>query len=247
MKRCPTCYQSYEDDTLRFCLQDGAILADAADSEATRVLPSESMAGWQATEVWRSPPVAVANPRQPYKATYTAVAIIALVICGGLVWFLLTRMPSADQTATDIRSAQQLVSANSTPSEVRGKRTESTVQDLIAAWARAQNEKDIRRYASCYAAEFQGLKRTKSGRVYSYDFNGWMKDRWNMIKVAVGLNLEVKNLRITLERDYALVEFDQYYRSVKYSDWGPKVMRVTLAPGAEPKISYEELKASNPL
>jgi hypothetical protein len=35
MKRCPTCTRTYEDDTLSFCLQDGARLTPAYDPEAT--------------------------------------------------------------------------------------------------------------------------------------------------------------------------------------------------------------------
>jgi hypothetical protein len=42
MKRCPKCKRSYEDDTLRFCLDDGSPLFDSRDSEApaTEILPA---------------------------------------------------------------------------------------------------------------------------------------------------------------------------------------------------------------
>jgi F5/8 type C domain-containing protein len=41
MKRCPKCKRTYDDDTLRFCLEDGTPLFDARDSEApaTAILP----------------------------------------------------------------------------------------------------------------------------------------------------------------------------------------------------------------
>ena len=41
MKRCPKCNRAYEDETLRFCLDDGSPLFDARDSEApaTEILP----------------------------------------------------------------------------------------------------------------------------------------------------------------------------------------------------------------
>jgi hypothetical protein len=42
------------------------------------------------------------------------------------------------------------------------------------------------------------------------------------------------------------IEFDQFYRSVRYSDWGPKILKVKLLPSGE-KIVYEELIASHPL
>lgn len=42
MKRCPKCHRAYEDETLRFCLEDGSPLFDARDSEApaTEILPA---------------------------------------------------------------------------------------------------------------------------------------------------------------------------------------------------------------
>src|SRR6185436_6355310 len=41
MKRCSKCHRAYEDETLRFCLEDGSPLFDARDSEApaTEILP----------------------------------------------------------------------------------------------------------------------------------------------------------------------------------------------------------------
>ena len=44
MKRCPKCHRAYEDETLRFCLEDGSPLFDARDSEApaTEILPARS-------------------------------------------------------------------------------------------------------------------------------------------------------------------------------------------------------------
>jgi len=42
VKTCPKCHRSYEDETLRFCLEDGSPLFDARDSEApaTEILPA---------------------------------------------------------------------------------------------------------------------------------------------------------------------------------------------------------------
>jgi len=41
MKRCPKCHRAYEDETLRFCLEDGSPLFDERDSQApaTEILP----------------------------------------------------------------------------------------------------------------------------------------------------------------------------------------------------------------
>src|SRR6476620_911929 len=42
MKTCPKCHRSYDDETLRFCLEDGSPLFDQRDSEAprTEILPA---------------------------------------------------------------------------------------------------------------------------------------------------------------------------------------------------------------
>jgi len=42
MKRCPKCNRRYDDETLRFCLEDGSPLFDARDSDApkTEILPA---------------------------------------------------------------------------------------------------------------------------------------------------------------------------------------------------------------
>jgi hypothetical protein len=44
MKRCSKCHRAYEDETLRFCLEDGSPLFDARDSDApaTEILPARS-------------------------------------------------------------------------------------------------------------------------------------------------------------------------------------------------------------
>jgi len=45
MKRCPTCSRLYDDDTLKFCLDDGTQLADArrydAEAETLRNVPKQ--------------------------------------------------------------------------------------------------------------------------------------------------------------------------------------------------------------
>jgi len=45
MKTCPKCHRVYEDETLRFCLEDGSPLFDTRDSEApaTEILPARGM------------------------------------------------------------------------------------------------------------------------------------------------------------------------------------------------------------
>ncbi len=74
----------------------------------------------------------------------------------------------------------------------------------------------------------------------------WMADRRRMIANAVNLNIDISNLQIRVEGDTAIAEFDQYYRSLRYSDWGPREIRVKMTPSGA-KIVHEVLKASYPL
>jgi len=64
MKICPTCSRKYEDDTLVFCLDDGARLVPGRDPQATWHLPET------ANEPRRSGPVQPTTPSPP--ATITA-------------------------------------------------------------------------------------------------------------------------------------------------------------------------------
>ncbi|MGB9180303.1 MAG: hypothetical protein WCB68_13805, partial [Pyrinomonadaceae bacterium] len=73
MKRCPTCGSTYTDDTLRFCLQDGAVLksvddeadASSTDSEATLVtVPPARHKELPATEIF-DPRATVAQTPSP--------------------------------------------------------------------------------------------------------------------------------------------------------------------------------------
>src|SRR5207249_8742634 len=48
MKTCPSCHRTYEDETLKFCLDDGAALrlanSASTDPNATQHLPSQPIA-----------------------------------------------------------------------------------------------------------------------------------------------------------------------------------------------------------
>ena len=110
-------------------------------------------------------------------------------------------------------------------------------------WENAQDTRNFTSYESCYGYAFRGVLRTKSGQVKIYAFNEWMRDRRRMINQSGGLQVDVRNMSIRIDGDTATVEFDQFYRSGSYSDWGPKVIRIQSTPEGE-RIVYEELKAS---
>lgn len=80
MKRCPTCNRSYADDTLAFCLEDGARLVGDYDPEVT----------------------VIAQPRQNNSHRVYQVIIALLVLAGAGIglYFALNRHNQATEAAT---------------------------------------------------------------------------------------------------------------------------------------------------
>lgn len=64
MKSCPICHRQYEDETLKFCLDDGASLRDITDRDAD--------ATWNLAQSPLPPTVASPRPTVPVQATITA-------------------------------------------------------------------------------------------------------------------------------------------------------------------------------
>ncbi|HEX5702184.1 MAG TPA: discoidin domain-containing protein [Pyrinomonadaceae bacterium] len=116
MKRCSKCHRAYEDDTLRFCLEDGSPLFDARDSEApaTEILPARGTPTLKSTgptvpsyqAVRRpSPEISEARGSNPV-LTVGVIAIVglllALVAIAGVFVFRQSREkePEVARTAT---------------------------------------------------------------------------------------------------------------------------------------------------
>ena len=53
MKRCPNCNRTYPDDTLAFCLEDGAVLSAPYDSEQTLRIPAPRVTDLPPTQMAR--------------------------------------------------------------------------------------------------------------------------------------------------------------------------------------------------
>jgi cell division septation protein DedD len=89
MKQCPRCHRSYDDDSLRFCLEDGAALAEPYDSAATLIVPRARPTEAR-TEVLPATSPSVDQPartKAPW-TNYVIIALLALIAGGGVVWLL---------------------------------------------------------------------------------------------------------------------------------------------------------------
>ena len=90
MKRCSKCHRAYEDETLRFCLEDGSPLFDERDSEApkTEILPARGTPTLKSTGPTVPSYQAVSDPRpeirdaRPSNPILTAgvIAIVCLLL-----------------------------------------------------------------------------------------------------------------------------------------------------------------------
>lgn len=125
--------------------------------------------------------------------------------------------------------------------------TEESVRTFFDGWLAAWNAVDAGAYTSCYSTQFYGIKRQKNGKKLSFDFKAWIDDRLTTSRNAVDLRVEAADVVITIDdATHATVRFEQIYRSKKYSDKGPKVLKIRLENGV-PLIVYEELEFSTPI
>ncbi len=264
MKQCSKCNQVYADDSLNFCLSDGAVLLPPYDSEPTLVLSPPLL----------NTPSAIGSPSQSQHHSrqgvsplfaYAAVGLLALLIGGGIVVWLKsdpkttasvtnqhtmpTTVNSTQQNSSEAKDGSRVNRNQITPRESQTDTvtlpppTMESIQSLMNRWENAQDTGNFTAYESCYEYSFKGVLRTTSGQVKVYGFNEWMRDRRRMINQTGGVEIDVRNMHVRIDGDTATVEFDQYYRSGSYSDWGPKVIKIKSNPDGE-KIIYEELKAS---
>jgi adenylate cyclase len=71
MKSCPTCHQTFENDALKFCRHDGAVLVTGAGN----LIESEPAPNWSDLLVDTLPDVQVEPPAQGAKRVSTSVAV----------------------------------------------------------------------------------------------------------------------------------------------------------------------------
>ena len=264
MKRCVKCNQVYADDSLNFCLSDGGSLLPAVDPDATLVLPPPTLKSPSESNSPSQPQPPSRQGVSPLFA-YAVVGLFALLIGGSIVlWFkpdsnTTAPVTNENTTPSSVNSSQQNSSAvkespKANVNQIAPKEgqtetvtvkppTMESIQNLMTRWEDAQDTGNFTAYESCYGYSFKGVLRATSGHVKVYAFNDWMRDRRKMMNQSGGIEVDVKDMKVRINGNTATVEFDQYYRSGSYSDWGPKVIRVQSTPDGE-KIVYEELKAS---
>jgi F5/8 type C domain-containing protein len=125
MKRCPKCKRKYDDETLRFCLEDGTPLFDARDSEApsTEIMPGRGVPTLRSSGPTAPTfPASGAPPSNDRVAPATnplltggviAIALLLLVLVGIVAFFVIRQSSGNEAARTDNRGSSPTVKEGS--------------------------------------------------------------------------------------------------------------------------------------
>jgi hypothetical protein len=115
MKRCPKCDRRYSDDTLNFCLEDGATLSFGQDSEPTLISPKPTVSTTpRPTAVSYAPQHA---PPSPLRWVLLAAIIFgAIILVGGIVVFIYNATKSTSTTNERPLSSDTPATSEKSPS-----------------------------------------------------------------------------------------------------------------------------------
>jgi hypothetical protein len=112
MKKCRHCDRTYADETLTYCLADGALLSAPYDPSATLVLPSSTRAPLAAkpSPTKRSDAQAIL-PKRNFNLSHVIILVLAMLLVGTAVALVYER-----GKVTDSNSKSESPTPMSTPS-----------------------------------------------------------------------------------------------------------------------------------
>jgi hypothetical protein len=136
MKQCPRCSQTYNDDTLVYCLQDGSTLITQLDPQKTLRIPSPRATDW--------PPGAASTPAPGYQIDrtrsrwpiYTLVGFVLLLFfigVAGILIFGYSRMTVPTPVTNSNRPSEKQDESWSSPSPEASPTPRSSAA-LIGTW-----------------------------------------------------------------------------------------------------------------
>jgi murein L,D-transpeptidase YafK len=91
------------------------------------------------------------------------------------------------------------------------------ITDLIAEWVDAWSSKDIRRYAACYAPDFQAK---------GMDLEEWISYKKGLNRLYDSIQVEIEDLKIEPGPEQSIATFLQRYDSSGYKAVGVKRLRL---------------------
>jgi ketosteroid isomerase-like protein len=114
------------------------------------------------------------------------------------------------------------------------------VTALVERWKAAQNQRDFAAYQPLYAVRMTGIKRV-GPRVFTFDREGWMKDRGRMFRKK--MEVAVDEVDVKVAGPSAVVRFEQTFKQGRFQDTGRKQL-VVVREGGELRIAREEMLSS---
>ena len=202
MKQCPQCRKIYTDDELNFCLDDGSVLvnADRVTEEETVVLPPRTPAQ-----------PAVARRGVGSIIAFIAVGLVALVMGGAIVAWVLTRSKApaerADVNANASREQDNRAATTPRPSPTNSPTPTATPEQIDPAvvrgeverslndWLKALTDKNLDRRMEFYADRLENYytKRNVAASAVRSE-NARVFDRY------AELEMDISNLDVAIDK-----------------------------------------------
>ncbi len=118
--------------------------------------------------------------------------------------------------------------------------SEAEAKAVLQTWLQAQNARDFARYATLYAADFQGVRRSGE-RTVRLNREAWLRDRERMFKAPMSVDADYT--QVVTAQDSASVTFVQRWSAGRFADVGQKRMSLRRL-GGNLVIASEELLCS---
>lgn len=106
-----------------------------------------------------------------------------------------------------------------------GIATASQIDDVRAnvyAWGKSWQNRDIKSFMSFYSSDF---------RSEGLDYKGWMQKKTKLFKTSGDIRVEITDLGVFIEGEYATAMFVQRYHGSKFSDAGEKTLTMVNSNG----------------
>jgi hypothetical protein len=135
MKRCPICNRRYSDDSLNFCLDDGANLLTVSEPEPTLIIPGNTSpiaARWTA-----SPSQSAQSSRAPNRwIWFLAIFVLAVVMGGGAVALVyeMNKRPPSTGAASSGTPTPSVNTKTTRPSPEVSPSPSAEVSNLTGEW-----------------------------------------------------------------------------------------------------------------
>lgn len=196
-----------------------------------------------------NPASEIKSPSAPAKQVANLnkwIVISIFVLLGAaLVYFLIRK--TAHKQDTFSRETNTAIIPNTKTESAQNKQsltslTESEIISFLNEWLNAQNTHNLIVYADFYANDFEGIKRIKSGQIFYYTHDEWIRDRTKMYNSAKNLIMTVSDTKIILSSgDNAVVNFTHGYSSDQYNDIGEKQLHLLKSHNGKIYITKEEM------